>query len=357
MEKLNEIQSVFLGEEADYNRLISNFIEEKIDFIDILYGYSKISKRIIGKGYNRIYILEQNNYIGNRLLWECDALKEIILVDSNDAFAIEKKKTKMMNVRIWDYITVNAKTQIQAGGWYSSYNNKPFSELEMMEYADNVYIKLKKYLTKNKTALEIGCASGITMFRLSTSLKKYIATDMAKESLEKNRIMAKERNIENIIFFQCAAVEIEKLLPLKVDLVIINSVIQYFPGINYLKKVVDQACKLLENDGIIYLGDIMDLDKKQKLHDSLSMYKKNNPEAKTKLDLTEELFLPRKYFYYLQNINPLIESIEISDKIATIENEMSMFRYDVILHINKVRKNVSYRYNDIGKFQYAKNII
>lgn len=351
-EMISNKKQVYIGKKEIYESVVSKYFNASA-FMDICSSKEALLKSIEENGYQIILIGREDNYLGNQLLWEQDGIEGICIIDGDDPYAIEKKKPKMMNKRIWDFIAVNAQSEIEAGGWRNSYDLEAFSEKEMEEYVEDVYMKLKDYADRGKTALEIGCASGLTMFRMAPCFGQYIGTDMAKVNIEKNRAAIEESGIENIRLIQCEANEIGKLGLKNIDIVIINSVCQYFPGINYLRSVIEQALQMLGTDGVIYLGDVMDLEKKGELEESLVAYKNMYPEKKTKTDWSEELFLKRSFFCHLGETLPQIVKIEVSDKIATIENELTRYRYDVILHVSKGEGKLPLPVEQQYKWQYA----
>jgi len=246
------------------------------------------------------------------------------------------KKTGLRNPRVWDYIALNAKDEISRGGWYSSFGGTPFSSEEMDQYVDNTVNKLKPYLSPDKSVVEIGCASGLTMFAIAPFVKTYIGTDMAKENLRFDQERIDNNGLSNIKLIQCAADEICDCIPHVVDVVIINSVCQYFPGMEYFEDVFEQCIKILKNDGILYLGDILDKDKMDYFIKELDIYKENNPnQGKVKTDRSDELWISRTYFEGLSDKNKCVDKVEITNKIGNISNELIKYRYDVVIKINK----------------------
>lgn len=163
----------------------------------------------------------------------------------------EDRSRYLRDAKIWDFTARNSNDEIARGGWRSSYDGSLFSKEEMQEYADDVYIKLKPYLNKSKTVvLEIGCASGITMYRIVPHVKEYIGTDMASVNLEKNAMFNEQNNIQNVTLKQCRADEIDTLPISGVDIVIMNSVIQYFYDTGYLIDVICKAMNIMSNGGL-----------------------------------------------------------------------------------------------------------
>lgn len=238
--------------------------------------------------------------------------------------------SRFQNPKIWDYIAANAGNAIEAGGWYNSYDSTPYSEAEMKQYVENTFEKLKPYLGQEKTVVEIGCASGLTMFCIAPYVGKYIGTDMAKVNLEKNMARIMEENIGNILLKQCGADEISSAFSEKADIVIINSVCQYFPDMDYFEDVMRQTFCLLQYGGILYLGDILDLDLLEIFENELMAYQKEYPDKKVKTDRSDELWISRKYFNRLRQ-SERVKEVIISDKMGVIENELTKYRYDVVI--------------------------
>lgn len=65
----------------------------------------------------------------------------------------------------------------------------------------------------------------------------------------------------NITRICLPAYEVERVLQeKKFDLMVMKSVVRCFPGYNYLRTVFNDCEKLLVEDGVIFLCDVMDLD-------------------------------------------------------------------------------------------------
>lgn len=256
---------------------------------------------------------------------------------------MEDRSRYLRDAKIWDFTARRSNDEIARGGWRSSYDGSLFSKEEMQEYAEDVYIKLEPYLNQNKTVvLEIGCASGITMYRIAPYVKKYIGTDMAGVNLEKNASFNEENNIQNIVLKQCRADEINTLAIDGVDIVIMNSVVQYFYDTDYLIDVINKAINMFDHDveGIIYLGDLRDIDKKSEFEAAVRQYRADN--GLQALDFQKrdgfELFLSRDWVRRLSEIFPEIVAIEVSDKVGHIENELLKYRFDAVLKVRKGKK-------------------
>lgn len=304
--------------------------------IDPAYPYERI-KTILDKCHIPILISEKR-YIKtmNQLQWDTNSLKTLLCIDS-DLFEAEEEfeKNEKMNSQLWDYISTNAQDDISEGGWKSSYTGDAFSTEEMQEFQNNFFQKIVPYCDRSKKVLEIGIGSGLSMFKIHGLVGKYVGTDLSKNIIFKNQSKISEKNIHNITLHHLAAHEIESLGCERFDIIIFNSVIQSFHGHNYLLQVIKKAIKLANPNAVIYLGDLLDLDLKPDFIHSLNSYKNAFSEnSKVKLDWDSELFLSRAFVIDLKNTFPEIANIDISEKLYTIENELSKYRFDAILKLD-----------------------
>ena len=58
-----------------------------------------------------------------------------------------------------------------------------------------------------------------------------------------------------------------------VDLVILNSIVQYFPSTDYLLQALEQAVRVTKKGGHIFVGDVRNLALQEAFHASVQMYK------------------------------------------------------------------------------------
>nr|NIM13090.1 AMP-binding protein [Candidatus Aminicenantes bacterium]NIM84716.1 AMP-binding protein [Candidatus Aminicenantes bacterium]NIN19086.1 AMP-binding protein [Candidatus Aminicenantes bacterium]NIN42988.1 AMP-binding protein [Candidatus Aminicenantes bacterium]NIN85731.1 AMP-binding protein [Candidatus Aminicenantes bacterium] len=289
-------------------------------------------------------VISQKKYIGilNRLQWQCNSFHTFLCLDSIDIYSEEEQeKSALMDEELWNYVGETAVDEITGGGWNSSYTGEPFSKKEMDEYGDNAFNKLEPLLHKNMRVLEIGCASGITMYRIAPKVMFYFGTDLSKVMIEKNQERVKKEGHANIALAALPAHEIDKLKEKNFDLIILNSVIQSFHGLNYLRKVFRKSVNLLAVKGYLFIGDVMDLDLKSDLIQDLIDFKRVNADKNynTKTDWSTELFVSRSFFKDQMAEVPEISDVELTDKIFTIENELTRFRYDALIKVDKNKKH------------------
>jgi amino acid adenylation domain-containing protein len=278
----------------------------------------------------------------NRLQWECKQLECFLCMDSLDVYGEdEAEENRLMDKKLWEYVAETAVDEITGGGWQSSYTGEPIPKEQMDEYGDNILKKLTPLLHKEMRVLEIGCATGISMYRIAPKVALYHGTDLSGRIIEMNEQRVKEEGHQNIILSCLAAHELDQLEEESFDLIIMNSVIQHFHGHNYLRKVLKKAVRLTKPRGFLFIGDIMDQEKKESLINEMIRFKRKNKNKnyRTKTDWSEELFISRLFFEDLKSEMPGISQIEFSDKIRTIENELTKFRYDALIAVDKTNKS------------------
>ncbi|HWA09038.1 MAG TPA: amino acid adenylation domain-containing protein [Opitutaceae bacterium] len=273
----------------------------------------------------------------NRLQWDCADLAVLLCPDSRDVHGESEGIGEFMREEVWDYVGKEIFDDISGGGWRSSFTGEWLSREVMDEYGDNARKKLAPRVTRGSRVLEIGCASGLTMFRLAPLVGYYHGTDLSAEILRWSEDERRKRGLENIRLEHLPAHEVGRVTERGFDVVIINSVLQCFSGLNYLRGVLRQAIGLMGDDGIIFLGNVWDQDLKAQFERELLEFERTNlgKGYRTKTDRSEDLFVARAFLEDLRTEWPEIAEIEYSRMLGRAESELSRFGYDAILRIRK----------------------
>ncbi len=281
--------------------------------------------------------------VASRLLWTSNCLKRYILTDTDNPLLIEESNKKV-ETKMWDIIAVRSGNDpIEQAGWISSYTNEKFTQTEMKEWVNNAVCKLKPYLFENASILEIGIASGLTCCEIAPYVRNYIGIDISKETLIKTKEFLAQKNIGNVSLIVADAIDIGQLDISSQDIIIINSVAQYFAGYNYFIAMLKNLLGCMKNRSLIFLGDILDAELKSTFEDELI---RNGIKRKN----VSDLYYPKSFMKELPVYIPEIVDVQITGKFGTIENEMKKYRYDVILTVDKNNKKTNVKRS---KFQYA----
>lgn len=289
-------------------------------------------------------VVTQGKYIRllNRLQWECSLLHTFLCLDLIGIYYeggfTEIEGELESQARVWEYVGESATDEITGGGWISSYTGLPLSKVEMDEYGNNILKKLNPLLHGKMRVLEIGCASGITMYRVAPKVGFYYGIDLSKVIIDKNKKKVEQEGHKNITLAALAAHRVDEIGEQDFDLVIINSVIQDFPGHNYLRDVIRKAVGLLGDRGYLFVGDVMDQELKADIIDEMAAYKRANRDKdyKTKTDFSMDLFVSREFFEDLRFEIPAIREVNFSGKIYSTANELTKFRYDTLITVDKI---------------------
>jgi acyl carrier protein len=125
------------------------------------------------------------------------------------------------------------------------------------------------------------------------------------------------------------------------DAVILNSVVQYFPSIDYLVRVLEGAVKALSPGGFIFIGDVRSLPLFQAFHASVQLYQaepsltREQLQQRVQMQMFQEteLVIDPALFSALKQRFPQISHVQIQLMRGRHQNEMTQFRYNAILHI------------------------
>ncbi|WP_420128652.1 amino acid adenylation domain-containing protein, partial [Longimicrobium sp.] len=126
------------------------------------------------------------------------------------------------------------------------------------------------------------------------------------------------------------------------DVVIVNSVAQYFPDLDYLLRVLDGAAAALRPGGRIFLGDVRSLPLAGAFHASVELTRASDDLSVERLRdrvrrgvaEEQELLLDPALFEAVRVRMPRLGRVEVQVKRGEYDNEVSRFRYDVVLHLD-----------------------
>ncbi len=225
--------------------------------------------------------------------------------------------------------------------WVSSYTGDPIPKEEMREWLEQTIERIAAH--RPRKVFEIGCGMGLLLFRLAPHCEQYVATDFSKDAVEYviDHLEGLPPDSASVDVRQREAVDFSGVEPKSFDTVIVNSVCQYFPSIDYFFNMLEGAMDAVADDGVIFLGDLRNLSLLRAFHASVELARAPADTVKSELNarvqnrITQEnelLFDPR-IFAILQNRYPRISDIRIDVKRSAFDNEMAKYRYDVTLKL------------------------
>ncbi|HEY0406879.1 MAG TPA: amino acid adenylation domain-containing protein, partial [Pyrinomonadaceae bacterium] len=226
-------------------------------------------------------------------------------------------------------------------GWNSSYTNAPIPAAEMREWRNATVERVVSL--RPRSALEIGCGTGLLLSQVATHCETYYGTDFAQSSLDyvRQHLLMNGPALSHVRLLKRRADDFNGLADASFDLVIINSVAQYFPSLDYLLRVMEGAFRVLKPNGCLFLGDLRNLRLLEAFHASVQL-----SQAAPTLDieglrervrqsaaLEEELLIDPALFGALGQRFPQLASAGVHLKRSLHHNELTRFRYDVTLRL------------------------
>lgn len=229
-------------------------------------------------------------------------------------------------------------------GWNSSYTGLPFTTAEMREWVDRIVARVCSQAPRN--LLEIGCGTGLLLYRIAPSCTTYMGTDISMKALEGIReYMAREpAKWGHVRLALLAANEIGTLQSeFPFDTILLNSVVQYFPSAQYLLEVLQQCRTLLSPRGRIILGDVRSMSQLELFHFSVQLSRAAGDQTVEALleavaravREEKELVISPAFFTGLEGLLNDLAYVEVLPRTGGLDNELNNFRYDVVLHFGE----------------------
>jgi amino acid adenylation domain-containing protein len=225
-------------------------------------------------------------------------------------------------------------------GWNSSYTGLPIPEAEMREWVEQTVERIRSLQAER--VLEIGCGTGLLLFRLAPAAADYWATDFSQAALDyiQQGLMEQKKELPQLTLLRKAADDFEGIEESAFDLVMLNSVVQYFPSLDYLINVLKGAFRALRPGGSIFIGDVRSLPLLEAFHLAVQLHQappslpivQLQQRVRKQMAEEEELVIDPDFFTALKQHFPEISDVEILIKRGHHQNELTQFRYDVMLH-------------------------
>ena len=223
--------------------------------------------------------------------------------------------------------------------WKSSYDGQPIPIEHMRDWTEATAERIRALSPRR--VLEIGVGTGLLLAELAPHAEEYWGTDFSapviealRAELSLNRELAKR-----VVLRTQPATDIEGLPQGHFDVVIINSVVQYFPSLPYLIAVLDKALILTAPGGTLFVGDVRDLVQLRTVHTEVQLQRSERDvdpmhirsAIEHAVSSTEELLLAPDFFFRLAQDRPEIGGVDLRVKGGRLRNEMSRYRYDVAM--------------------------
>jgi amino acid adenylation domain-containing protein len=232
-------------------------------------------------------------------------------------------------------------------GWNSSYTGEPIPAGEMREWLDGTAGRL--LALPHRRVLEVGCGTGLLLFRVAPEAELYRGTDFSAVALAQVQAGLARRDLPQVELAQGLADDWTGVRPGEFDLVVLNSVVQYFPGVDYLVRVLEGAVEAVASGGAVFVGDVRSLPLLEAFHASVQIHRASGSLPMAELARRvgrraadeEELLVDPGLFLALARRLPAVRRVQVLLKRGGHVNELTRFRYDVVLHVGGAEPVIS----------------
>lgn len=269
-----------------------------------------------------------------KLAYACPELASLLCLNAGQFEDAVESPGDLMSIELWNHVSKSASD----GSWKSFFTGSPLSPAVLGSLALNLLDKAGFQLGPDRRVLDIGSGSGQVAKMLMANCREYTCIDLSRFELD--RVEEVAGAFENLTarVHQMEAIDIHLLNIENLDLVVLNSVIENFPGYNYLGKVLDRGVEILGDDGLLFAGSVWDPDLRDLFLSDLETHgeKTDDFSGMIRLSQGEELFVPRTFFTEWSQKSPWELSIEFSAPKVD-EAELNRYRYDVTIQKKGVK--------------------
>ncbi|MEV0759109.1 amino acid adenylation domain-containing protein [Nocardia sp. NPDC050435] len=223
------------------------------------------------------------------------------------------------------------------GGWNSTYTGQPIPLAQMREWRSATVERIREL--RPARVLEIGVGSGLLLSQLAPDCAEYWATDLSAATIAtlERQVAEHDPALAERVFPSVRAADDTEGLPANYfDTIVLNSVVQYFPGERYLRRVLERILRLLAPGGAIFVGDVRNLDLLEPFVTAVQAARADEDPAsladRVRRDIAAEQELLLAPDYFLAVARDLgLGGVDIGLKRGFAVNELTRYRYDVVL--------------------------
>ncbi|WP_018694104.1 non-ribosomal peptide synthetase [Algicola sagamiensis] len=223
-------------------------------------------------------------------------------------------------------------------GWNSSYTGEPIPLQQMQEWHEETLDDLRK--CQAERVLEVGCGTGLLLAHLAPESHVYWGVDISEAALQTILDLKNSTSELNHVQLCLAPAHALPNFETKFDLIILNSVVQYFPTLTYFIDVLTYLSSYLSPKGVIYLGDIRNYQLLKTYHElvvntqfsgSQELQQFRTDRVQEHLMDEEELLISPALFQHINRFVPNLQCRSCEMKSGLSLNELTQFRYSAIL--------------------------
>ncbi|WP_188316812.1 class I SAM-dependent methyltransferase [Solihabitans fulvus] len=227
-------------------------------------------------------------------------------------------------------------TSLDTSVWVSGITRQPMDTEVMREWVDATVAAITEL--RPRRVLEIGCGTGLLLSRIAPDCDRYVGTDISDRVLARllanlDRTGGRPNGLHTL---RRPAHDLSGIDG-PFDVVVVNSVVQYFPSVPYLWSVLDSAWDLLAPDGVLFVGDVRSQPLLTAYHaESVLATAPRAPaaqvlaHARRRAAQDPELVISPELFSRWADRHPDAAGVDARLKRGG-DNELTRYRYDVFL--------------------------
>ncbi|WP_260956332.1 AMP-binding protein [Pseudomonas citri] len=244
---------------------------------------------------------------------------------------------------VWEAAYLSAQKNEAASaesGYTSSFSGELIPDSDLREWVQATASRVMAFA--GHSVLDIGCGIGMTgALLLENGLPRYVGCDASEAAVERARLrlgpLASPRG--SCAVMKRAAHELGTLDEAPFDVVLLNSVIQYFPDTAYLVGVLEKAVELCRTGGVIVIGDVPYASLKPVLSAAASRTRKKLQRTLPVVG-EGELWLDPLQIKQLAYALERVVHVETELRAGQGKDEMTRYRYDVIIRLDRDERTI-----------------
>ena len=224
-------------------------------------------------------------------------------------------------------------------GWNSSYTGAPIPLEQMREWRAAAVDRIMAL--QPRRVLEIGVGSGLLLAQVAPVCVEYWGTDFSASTIQRLQAAVAGQSWGDRVRLRVQPADVADGLPQgHFDVVVLNSVVQYFPSAGYLLDVLAVGMRLLAPGGALFIGDVRNLSLLRAFTTGMVCADTTGGEdtaavmrerVRREMLAEQELLLAPEFFAALPQHLPDIAAVEVQLKAMGAVNELSGYRYEVVL--------------------------
>jgi len=223
--------------------------------------------------------------------------------------------------------------------WSSSYTGDPMPLAQMREWQSSTLDRIRAL--RPRRVLEIGVGVGALLSRLAPDCAAYWATDRSSEVIRRlaEQIAVRPDLAGRVVLRHRPAHDLSGLPAGSFDVVVINSVVQSFPTLQYLDSVLARAVAALRPGGAVFVGDVRNARLAHVLQAAVRLLHADHGEDPAQVwaevsgavALDPDLLVDPDFFASLPARLSGVTHVDVCVKRGRFHNELTRHRYDVVV--------------------------